>query len=348
MTNENDRKKGIRILILENAGAKGLSQLTALGEITNRVQDEEELDDPPDIHDLFEFVVGVDTAALIVALVGRLRMPVHKVVQCFKKLGEEVYSSKKAISKSAGSTEYKTTKLKQALKDIMRDATGNEDEMMLEADPDPRCKTMIFAMSKHNLNAGLPTIFRSYLVTADRRPDCTIWEAVGASMAHPGHFKSIDVGEPPMRESFVAGALGCSNPTAHALEEVKRVYPDRHVACIVVLGAGHPKTINIPEPSPLQRILVPSDPNAVAMSIAMDAERVAREMALRFKSTTDVYVRLSVEQGMQTVEQDGWDQLGRVVANTRAYTRQAATSADIDKVVKAVRERKPVIPVAQI
>ncbi|KAG9085382.1 hypothetical protein FRC06_003636, partial [Ceratobasidium sp. 370] len=102
----------------ENAGAKGLSQLTTLGEIANRIQDEEGLDDPPDLHEWFEFVIGVDTAALIVALIGRLRMPIHKVVQCFKKLGEEVYSSKKAVSKSAGSTEYKTTKLKQTLKDI--------------------------------------------------------------------------------------------------------------------------------------------------------------------------------------------------------------------------------------
>ncbi|KAG9080294.1 hypothetical protein FRC06_006822, partial [Ceratobasidium sp. 370] len=324
----------------ENAGAKGLSQLTSLGEIANRIQDEEGLDDPPDLHEWFEFVIGVDTAAL--------RMPTHKVVQCFKRLGEEVYSSKKAVSKSAGSTEYKTTKLKQTLKAIVRDATGNEDEMMMEAESDPQCKTTIFAMSKHSMNAGVPTIFRSYLVPANRGPDCVIWEAVSASMAHPAHFKSIDVDEPPMRESFVAGALGCSNPTAHALEEVKRVYPNRHVACIVVIGAGHAETIRIPEPSPLQRMLVPTDSGSVVMSIAMDVERVAHEMAVRFKSTTDMYFRLSVEQGMQTIGQDSWDQLGRVNANTQTYMRQPTISADIDKIVKAVRERKPAIPIAQI
>ncbi|KAG8678715.1 hypothetical protein FRC08_017562 [Ceratobasidium sp. 394] len=219
MSTDDDRKQGIRILVMEGAGAKALSQLTTLEEIANRIQEKEGLEDPPDLHEWFEFVVGVDTAALIAALIGRLHIPIDKVLKRFKRLGEEVYSSKKAISKSAGSTEYKTTKLQQTLKDLMRDATGNEGEMMLEATPDPRCKTMIFAMSKHNMNAGLPTIFRSYFVPVDRRPDCAIWEAVGASMAHPGHFKSIDVGEPPMRESFVAGALGCSNPTAHALEE---------------------------------------------------------------------------------------------------------------------------------
>jgi hypothetical protein len=68
-------------------------------------------------------------------------MPIKKAVEGFKKLGDEVFSNKKTISKSAGSTEYKTTKLKQVLKDIVRDATGNEDEPMMESQSDPNCKT---------------------------------------------------------------------------------------------------------------------------------------------------------------------------------------------------------------
>ncbi|KAG9086747.1 hypothetical protein FS749_003417 [Ceratobasidium sp. UAMH 11750] len=201
-------------------------------------------------------------------------------------------------------------------------------------------------MSKHNMNAGRPIIFRSYGVRANRTPDCAIWEAVSASMAHPAHFKSIDVGE--LRESLVTGALGCSNPTAHALEEVKRVYPDRHVSCIIVIGAGHPKTIHIPEPSPMQRMLVPTDPNAVAMSIAMDPERVAEEMAGRFRGTVDVYFRLSIEQGMQTIASDSWDELNKVIAHTRRYMWQGGVSADIDKIVMVMRERKLAVSTMQI
>ncbi|KAG9121470.1 hypothetical protein FRC07_002564 [Ceratobasidium sp. 392] len=204
-------------------------------------------------------------------------------------------------------------------------------------------------MSKHDMNAGIPTIFRSYKVAANRIPDCTIWEAICASMAHPAHFKSIDIGEAPMRQSFVTSSLGCSNPTAHVLEEVKRVYPDRHVSCIIVVGAGHTKTIHIPEPSPLQRMqLAPTDANAVAMSVAMDTERVAHEITMRFRSTTDVYFRLNVEQGMQTIGLDSWDQLGKVVVHTRAYMRHAEVNANIDKIVKAIRERAPAIETAYI
>jgi hypothetical protein len=207
---------------------------------------------------------------------------------------------------------------------------------------------MVFAMPKHNMNAGIPTIFRSYHASTNQIPDCTIWEALSATTAHPGHFKSIDIGEPPMRESFVAGAMGCTNPIVHVLDEVKRVCPDRYVACIVCIGAGHARTIRISEPSPMQRILAPKDTNCVAMSIATDSERVAHEMAVRFGGTTDVYFRLSVEQGMQNIELDDWDQLSKVVTHTRAYMRQVEVNANINKIVQAIRNRDETIPTAQI
>ncbi|KAG8690573.1 hypothetical protein FRC09_011936 [Ceratobasidium sp. 395] len=311
----------------------------------NRIQYEEGLNEPPDPYQWLDVIAGVDTAAL--------RLPIHKANKCFKKLGDEVYSNKKGISKSVGSTEYKTTKLKQTLKEIIRNATrngdqvGNEDETMMES-PDPECKIMILAMSKHNMNAGIPTIFRSYHVTNNRMPDCTIWEAICASMAHPEHFNSVDIGEAPMHQSFVTGTLGCSNPTAHVLDEVKQVYPNRHVSCIIVVGGGHAKTIHIPEPTPLSRILIPTDPSVVGMSIAMDAERVAREMEARFRGTPDVYFRLSVEQGMQALEAHSWDQLGRVLSHTRTYMRQKRVDTDIDKIVKAMRERMLSVETSQI
>jgi predicted acylesterase/phospholipase RssA len=206
---------------------------------------------------------------------------------------------------------------------------------------------MVFAMSKHNMNAGIPTIFRSYRARANQTLDCTIWEALCASTAHPGHFKSIEIGDPLMRESFVAGAMGCNNPIVHALEEIKSVCPDQHVACIVSIGAGHVRTIHIPEPSPLMHVF-PTDVGTLTTSIATDSERVARDMAVRFQGTTDVYFRLSVEQGMQEIELDDWDKLGKVMAHTRVYMRHPEVHATINRIVTAIRERKEAIPTAQI
>jgi predicted acylesterase/phospholipase RssA len=142
--------------------------------------------------------------------------------------------------------------------------------------------SMIFAMSKHNMNAGIPSIFRSYQGPNNQMPDCTIWEALCASMAHPGLFKSIDIGDRSMRESFVDGGLGCSNPIAHVLGEASALYPNQYVSSITSIGSGHSRTIQIPKPSLVQRFL-PTHVLVTMKNIATDSERVAQEMEVRFE-----------------------------------------------------------------
>lgn len=206
---------------------------------------------------------------------------------------------------------------------------------------------MVFAMSKHNMNAKVPTIFRSYQAPVNQAPDCAIWEALCATTAHPELFKSVEIGEPNMRESFVDGGLGCNNPIRHVLSEVKRLYPNRRVASILSIGAGHTRTIHIPEPSPFQRIL-PTNVMIAMKEIASDSESVAQDMATRFRGMVGVYFRLSVDQGMQSVKLDDWERLGEVTAHTRAYMGQPDIAQRIDEAAGAIKERKPVVSTAQI
>ena len=70
-------------------------------------------------------------------MLGRLRMPIQKAIQEYSNLMETVFTDKKSI----GSTAYKGTKLQDALKTMVRDATGDEDEKMLESKSDSECKT---------------------------------------------------------------------------------------------------------------------------------------------------------------------------------------------------------------
>ncbi|KAG9085699.1 hypothetical protein FRC06_003491, partial [Ceratobasidium sp. 370] len=245
-------------------------------------------------------------------------------------------------------TAFKTTRLQEVLKGIVRDVTGDENTHLMDTSIDAgSCKTMVFAMSKHNMNAGIPCIFRSYQGTANQMPDCAIWEVLCASMAHPELFKSVEIGQPPMRESFVNGGLGCTNPTAHALAEAKALYPAGYLACVVSIGAGRAHTIQIPEPSSRHGLL-PANVLAVLKDIAADGERVAQELTVRFGQTLDVYFRLNVDQGMQNVKLSEWDKLGEVTTHARAYMRQEETSEKIDRVVKAVSERRDAVSMAQI
>jgi hypothetical protein len=197
------------------------------------------------------------------------------------------------------------------------------------------------------MNLGLPRAFRSYEAPANQMPDCTIWEALCASTAHPDLFKSIDIGEGSIKESFVDGGLGCSNPLAHILSEVKLVYPGRHVGCIVSIGSGHACTIHIPKFGPVRRIL-PRNMIEIMKGIAADSERVAQEMTVRFNGAPEVYFRFNVDQGMQSVELDAWEQLDEVMAHTRAYMQQPAVSKTITRSATAIKAKAKVILTSHI
>jgi predicted acylesterase/phospholipase RssA len=197
------------------------------------------------------------------------------------------------------------------------------------------------------MNAGIPCIFRSYQGVADQMPGCTIWQALCASMAHPDLFKSVEIGEPPMRESFVGGGLVCNNPIAHVLGEAKALYPERHISCVMSIGSGHTHTIKISKPNPLQRIF-PTNSVAVMKDIATDSERVAQDMAVRFRHTTNVYFRFNVDQGMQGIRLSDWGQLSKVTAHTRAYMHQEETNERMDRAAEAIRARNPAVSMTQI
>jgi predicted acylesterase/phospholipase RssA len=206
---------------------------------------------------------------------------------------------------------------------------------------------MAFAMSRHNMNASIPCIFRSYKGAANQMPDCAIWEVLFASMAHPDLFKSIEIGEAPMREPFVDGGLGCNNPTPHVLAEAKRLFPGRYVSCVMSIGSGHTCTIQLPKPTMLQQVL-PTHVLAAMNDIATDSERVAEEMAGRFRGLKNVYFRFNVNQGMQNIKLNDWEKLSDVSAHARAYMRGAETSERMDQAVKAITERKTAVSTAQI
>ncbi|KAL5637889.1 hypothetical protein ACGC1H_002234 [Rhizoctonia solani] len=199
-------------------------------------------------------------------------------------------------------------------------------------------------MSKHNLNAGLPILFRSYTVATNPGPDSTIWQASYATMAHPDLFKSIDIVVSSVSQSFVGGELGCSNPIAHVLSEVKRVYPDRQVACIISIGAGHARTIQVPSPSRWRR----TQDVIVMKDMATDSERVAEEMVARFEGTSGVYFRFNVDQGLQDMKDGSWERLGETMQHTNAYLQKGETNQKLEDVVRASMERRGVVPAAHV
>lgn len=75
---------------------------------------------------------------ITMTLVGRLGMTTEKVVETFTRLSKEVFSDARMI----GTPTFKASKMEKTLKDIVREKTGNEDELMVEESTDlKKCKT---------------------------------------------------------------------------------------------------------------------------------------------------------------------------------------------------------------
>ncbi|QRV95844.1 kinesin light chain [Ceratobasidium sp. AG-Ba] len=308
-----------------------------------RLQHKLELSAQPRVRDYFDVVAGTGTGAVIACMVGRLGVSIKNAIDYYVKLAE-VFADRKWV----GATAYKTTKLQDALKAIVRDITGDTNTRMMDPNTDGTvCRIMVFAMSAHNMNAGLPCIFRSYQGVSNQMPDCAIWQALSASMAHPEMFKQVDIGSGELRQSFVDGGLGCNNPTSHVLAEVKAIFPDRYASSVVCIGTGHPNTIHFQQRTPFSR-LMPTNVLSLTRGIALDAERVAQEMESRFRSTTGFYFRFSVGQGMQNIELSEWEKLDLVLANAQAYMRGVKVSKELTDAVVAVEGREAAVETSRI
>ena len=196
-------------------------------------------------------------------------------------------------------------------------------------------------MSALNMNAKIPRLFRTYEAPKYTTPNCTIWEAVRATSASPNFFKRIVIdGEP-----YVDGGMGCNNPVQQVLQEAELVFPDRHVACIISIGAGQARTLSIPKLGWFQRVL-PLQVVEAIRKIATDCEESAQVVARRFERTPGIYFRFNVEQGLQEIGLEQWERLDGVRAHTGQYTRMADVDPRLDAAVTSICGRQRVVPTA--
>ncbi|CAE6417600.1 unnamed protein product [Rhizoctonia solani] len=333
MQSDQETSRGLNILCIDGGGVRGVSCLIILKEVMNCVALKADRTVHP--HEYFDFIAGAGTGGISACMLGRLRMPIDKAMSEYAKLMKEVFKEKKMT----GPTMYKGTKLQGALKTMVREATGDEEEMMSEFEDIEHiaCKTIVFAKLNHTHTiVDSPVLFRSYAVTTNPGPDCTIWEASYATMALPNLFKSIIV-KSSVNQSFVGGELGYCNPIAHVLLEVHQIYPDRQIASIISIGAGHTRTIQAPSSNSRHfgKYLI-----AAIKDITIDSEKVAEEMEGRFEGTSGVYFRFNVEQGLQNMKYGSWEMLGDATQHTRAYLQKRQTSRKVEDAARASMERR--------
>jgi patatin-like phospholipase/acyl hydrolase len=197
------------------------------------------------------------------------------------------------------------------------------------------------------MGAGKPTLFRSYRAPTNKTFDCTIWQAARATSAAPTFFKSIVIDEPGAAQPYIDGGIGLNNPTIQVIDEAQSIFSDRRVACIISIGTGQAKTIEIPMPGLFQQV-IPLDVVNAMISIATDCETTSEAMAQRFRKTQNFYFRFNVEQGLQEVEMDQWDRLDKVAAHTKRYLLMEDVKKKIGDAVDVILQRPELFTTAQI
>ncbi|CAE7168497.1 unnamed protein product [Rhizoctonia solani] len=317
--------RGLRLLSLDGGGIRGLSSLLILKEIMNRVKRDEGLDEVPRPCDYFDVIGGTSTGGLIAIMLGRLRMSVSDAIRAYAQLSDQIFSEHKHRWQEG---KFKASLLEKAIKEIVANNSSSEGEDTRMFDPLLRngagskgCRAFVCALSRDNMEAKLPVHFRTYDSTWNPMPNCKIWEAARATSAAPTYFKSITINDEGIPLTFVDGGLAVNNPTARVLLEAKHVFPDHPVSCILSIGTGQAKTINMSKPSAASKLIPDLQLADAVKKMATDCEKVADELAGRFIRYPGLYFRFNVDQGMQDIGLGAFEKLSELAAHTGAYLR---------------------------
>lgn len=197
-------------------------------------------------------------------------------------------------------------------------------------------------MTADAIRADITTCIRTYRVSSNQGPDCTIVEAVRATTAIPGMFKRAHIKEQGVAIPYIGGELGCNNPTSKLLAEISLVFPKQPIACVISIGCGQQHSGNVPD-AKIYDVFLPAKLLPVIQTIATDCERTHQDLAGRFEHTEGVYFRFNTEHGMQGTNQPNAVKLSEVQAHAWVYLRDVVVNASMDRASKATSLRKGLV-----
>ncbi|XP_032444210.1 calcium-independent phospholipase A2-gamma isoform X1 [Xiphophorus hellerii] len=226
--------RGIRILSIDGGGLRGVLALQTLQKL-------EALTGKP-IHELFDYICGVSTGAVIGFMLGVIQIPVKECDDLYRRLGSDVFKQNVILGtvKMGWSHAFYDS---EAWENILKEKVGSH--ILVETSRNPDCPKV--AAVSTIVNQGLPLkahVFRNYNLLPGVRSHylggCQhqLWQAIRATSAAPGYFQEFKLGNDLHQD----GGLLINNPTALAIHECKCLWPDTPLQCVVSLGTGRIET----------------------------------------------------------------------------------------------------------
>jgi Patatin-like phospholipase len=176
---------------------------------------------------------------------------------------------------------------------------------------------------------------RSYNTPTADASGAKIWEAARATSAAPTFFEPVLIDGRP----FGDGGTGWNNPTAEAIAEANKIWPNRRIGCLLSIGTGLEDAIQLgdghrPSKVPYAWILHKLAPKAsfelevarYCVECLTSCEKVHDDVCSKFPDRILFeanYFRFNVPQGISAIGLEEWNRIGDVIDLTEKYMEKA-------------------------
>ncbi|XP_040564446.1 calcium-independent phospholipase A2-gamma isoform X1 [Lepeophtheirus salmonis] len=227
--------RGLRILSIDGGGMRGIVGIEVLRSL-------EEFTGKP-IYELFDFICGVSTGAILASFIGFEKKPLTEVEHTYQSIGFKVFNQN-VLEGAKGylfNHAYYDTKLYEK---ILKEFVG--ETLTWDTCRDPRTPKVALVSTIVNEMRMAPFVFRNYTfppgITSNYKgsTEYPIWAAVRASSAAPGYFDEIMLHD----TIHLDGGILTNNASQIAIHEARKVWPNRSIQCVVSLGLGRYDPLN--------------------------------------------------------------------------------------------------------
>ncbi|PVF92937.1 hypothetical protein CPB86DRAFT_743500 [Serendipita vermifera] len=335
-----ERDKGLRILSLDGGGPGCYSQLVILKEIMCGVS----YDQGKDAEDLlpgdyFDFIGGTGFGAYIAMMLGLLRMNLDDAIDGLLTLTSSLFPLGDSEKIQALDKNLQTAK--DAIEDILQSHDIPPD-IKLNDERLRSCRSKVATIAVATNDMSRCQVFRTYR-SRQGSINCTLVEALCASLAIPSLFEPVSIGKRLVQQKFVGGSIGFYNPTRVLLQEAKSTYEEeQRLALVLSLGSGLPSVLSLDSSASLSMAI-----ESLANYMAIDCERVARELSNQLVEV-DLYLRLNVNHGLEDIRFDDWSRVGSIDTHTRTYLETTSVTQALAKATDKITKQVGSITLGQL
>ncbi|KAK7915796.1 hypothetical protein WMY93_011557 [Mugilogobius chulae] len=222
--------RGIRVLSIDGGGTRGVVPLQVLKIL--------EAQTGRKIYQLFDYICGVSTGAVLAFMLGLARFSLKECEDMYHRFGSEVFRQNPFVGtvKMGWSHSYYNT---ETWEDILKEKLGHR--LLIKTARDELSPKVSAVSAVVNWGTSPKAfVFRNYnhapgsLSRYAGGSGYQMWQAVRASSAAPGYFQEFTL----QGDIHQDGGILLNNPCALAVHESRLLWPHQPFQCVLSLGTG--------------------------------------------------------------------------------------------------------------